>query len=121
MKIYVSHSTGFDFANELYEPLAGSALGVIHYFIFPHKDSLEAYPSKEFLQERKCDLVLAEVSYPSTGMGMELAWAHAAGIKIICVHKRGVKISDSLAAVCRKFISYTDTNSLVAELSKILL
>lgn len=121
MKIYVSHSTNFDFAKELYEPLTNSALGIVHYFIFPHKDSLEPYPSKELLQERKCDLVLAEVSLPSTGQGIELGWANFSGVKIICVHKRGAKISDSLTAVSRKFISYTDKNDLVAELSKILL
>lgn len=121
MKIYVSHSRNFDFDNELYKPLATSALGLIHQFIFPHKHSAEPYPAKELFEQHNCEVVLAEVSLPSTGQGIELGWAHLSGVKIICVYKRGAKISDSLKSVCRKFISYTDSNDLVAELSKILL
>ena len=73
MKIYISHSTGFDYQKELYEPIKNSELYNSHEIIFPHDKSSEVSNSKEVI--KGCDMVIAEVSYPSTGMGIELGWA----------------------------------------------
>ncbi len=40
-----------------------------------------------------CDLLLAEVSTPSHGVGYEIAYALGQGKRAICMHRAGVKVS----------------------------
>jgi nucleoside 2-deoxyribosyltransferase len=42
---------------------------------------------------RECDGLVAEVSTPSHGVGMEIMLAHTMGKKVICTCKKGTKIS----------------------------
>ncbi len=116
MNIYVAHSTSFDFKSELYQPLKNSTLANRHNFVFPHENSLELFDSKSFL-ENKCDLMIAEVSYPSTGVGIELGWANAFGVKVLAIHKKGMIPSSSVKAVTRKLIEYSSANDLVTKLT----
>jgi hypothetical protein len=116
MKIYVSHSLSFDFVKELYEPLQKSALAANHQFIFPHDQGHEAFPSKKLFADKACDLVLAEVSFPSTGQGIELGWADSSGVKIVCASKKGTKISGSLGVIVKDFLIYKDSDDLVRQL-----
>lgn len=112
MKIYVSHSRHFDFKNELYKVLENGNLN--QEFIFPHKNSDSPFNSKELFESRGCDLVLAEVSHPATGQGIELGWADANQIPIICIYKKGSEISGSLKVISDDFIEYD--NDLIEEL-----
>ena len=41
----------------------------------------------------RCDIIIAEVSVPSHGVGMELMLAHTRGKKVICVHRQGIRLS----------------------------
>lgn len=116
MIIYVGHSTSFNFKKELYEPLKNSNLAKVHKFIFPHEASSKDFASKALFLSHGCDLVLAEVSFPSTGMGIELGWANANKIKIVCIHKEGTKFSESLKQVSQDFISYKDSQDLISKL-----
>lgn len=111
MKIYVTHSTAFDFKEELYKPLRESELNTLHEIILPHEKNDEPFSSKEFIPT--CDLIFAEVSYPSTGQGIELGWADKEGRKIICFHKSGTKYSSSLKTICDTFFEYDSTESLI--------
>jgi hypothetical protein len=120
MKIYVSHSRSFYFVKELYEPLKKSALAGNHQFIFPHDTSQEGYPSKDLFMDKGCDLVLAEVSFPSLGQGIELGWADIESVKIVCAYKDGAKISDSLKMVSKDFFTYKDSDDLIAKLTQYL-
>lgn len=86
MTIYISHSKNFDYQNELYYPL--KSLVEKYDFIFPHENGDKGMISKKIFQEKKCDIVLAEASFPATGEGIELGWANAYNIPIICVHKK---------------------------------
>jgi len=117
MKIYLGHSTGFDYRRELYEPIMNSEIGKNNEIICPHL-SKEAKDSKTAISE--CDLFVAEVSYPSTGMGIELGWANIFGKPIICVYKTGTKISDSLKIITDKFMGYSSADELIAGLEKYL-
>jgi hypothetical protein len=74
MKIYVSHSTSFDFKEELYKPIRSSDLNSIHEIILPHEDSNEQFKTLDLFKSGGCKLIIAEVSYPSTGQGIELGW-----------------------------------------------
>jgi len=116
MKIYVSHSKSFDFKNELYKPLRESGLAVD--FIFPHENSDESYDSKLLLERHGCDLVLAEVSHPATGQGIELGWADAYKTDIICFYKKGSKPAGSLKVITEKIFEYRDVNDLVNKLTQ---
>lgn len=40
-----------------------------------------------------CDMIIAEVSTPSHGVGMEIMLAHTLGKKVICVYRQGIKLS----------------------------
>jgi len=40
-----------------------------------------------------CDLLLAEISTPSHGVGYEIGYALAQGKRVLCLHRQGRKIS----------------------------
>lgn len=42
---------------------------------------------------KRCDILIAEVSVPSHGVGMELMLAHLLGKRIICICREGTKLS----------------------------
>jgi hypothetical protein len=112
MKIYVGHSREFDFKKELYEPLKQ----LNHNFIFPHEDSDEPQNSKE--STKTYDLMIAEVSFPSTGLGIEIGWADALNISIIYIYQAGANISGSLKVMKGKFIEYSNQEDLIEKLRK---
>jgi nucleoside 2-deoxyribosyltransferase len=42
---------------------------------------------------RGCDMIVADVSTPSHGVGMEIMLAHSLGKEVICVYRQGSKLS----------------------------
>ncbi len=100
MKIYVTHSTGFNFKQELYLPLRKSPLNTQHAISLPHEGN-SMTNSKELIKQT--DLVVAEVSYPSTGQGIELGWADSFRVPIICISQEGKKVSGSLQVITNNF------------------
>jgi hypothetical protein len=117
MKIYVSHASASDFTRELYEPLKNSEFAGNHSFFFPYEAGVET-DTREIV--RGADLMLAEVSLPSTGQGIELGWASDDGKRIVCVSKEGVHPSTALSFVPHESITYMHTEDLLSKLSKIL-
>lgn len=115
MKIYISHARNFDYVNELYKPLKESHLPIE--FIFPHESSSESFNSKELFENQGCNYVLAEVSTPSTGQGIELGWADVFGIPILCFFKAGTEPAKSLNKITDKIIEYGDEMDLVNKLT----
>lgn len=114
MKIYVAHSSGFDYQENLYKPLKDSELNKFHEITLPHEKSTAQFNSKEYLKE--CDLVVAEVSYPSTGQGIELGWANLYDVLIICIFKSGTKPSSSIKSVTETFIEYENPIDMIEKL-----
>jgi len=112
MNIYVAHSRKFDFQNELYKPIRQSALNDKHNFVLPHEISGEPFNSRVFLKN-ECDLALAEVSRVSTGLGIELGWADAFGVRIICAYQKSYEPNRSLTAVCQSWLKYSDSHDLI--------
>ena len=115
MKIYVAHSTKYGYQKELYAPIRNSELNSKHDFVLPHEKSEGLFNSKE-LFENGCDLVIAEVSLPSIGMGIELGWANMKNIPIICFYKKGSQVSGSLKAVTDKIIEYENEKDFISKL-----
>ena len=117
MKIYVSHSKEFNFADELYKLIRESELNKLHNFFLPH-ESEEILNVKEIL--KNCDLVIAEASIPATGQGIELGWADILGVSIVCISKDGSELPRSLKYVTDKFLTYKNSSDLIAKISEFL-
>lgn len=111
MRIYIAHAGSFDYQKKLYEPIRRSPLFQQHEFIFPHAETTDGKHSKDVIES--CDLVLAEVSEPSLGEGIELGWANAAGIQIVCVHETDAEPSSSIHHVSGAIHTYTNAEELL--------
>jgi len=111
MKIYFAHSKQLENLKELYARL-GDLKRVE--FIFPHAQGNVDVNSKQIINE--VDLFLAEVSLPSTGLGIELGRAEAANKPIICVYRSGSDLSSSLKFLTAKFVEYSDPEDLLKKL-----
>jgi len=118
MKIYVAHSRNFDFKKELYEPIRQSSLNDEHAFVLPHETSEESFNSKDFLKN-EADLLIAEVSEPATGLGIELGWADSYEVPIVCIYRVGSKVSGSLKVVSKNFVEYSNSKELIYEIERI--
>lgn len=119
MNIYVAHSRNFDFKKELYTPIRKSSLNEKHIFVLPHENSNEPFNSKKYLQ-KECNLLIAEVSEPATGLGIELGWANSYGVPIVCIYKKGSKLSGSLKVVSENFVEYSNSKELISKIEKII-
>ena len=74
--------------------------------ILPHGRDQKIHHTKEDIESS--DLIVAEVSIPSTGSGIELGWANAAGKPIIAFHQGTQVISPSV-----QFVATADRKSVV--------
>lgn len=117
MKIYVGHSKDLDYINELYIPVREVEKDGTDKYHLPHEDSPDNSNSKEFYSG--IDLFIAEVSYPATGLGIELGIAYLYEIPIVCISKAGFKVSSSLKFVTNKFYEYKNSEELKNLIRKI--
>lgn len=117
MKIFVTHSSSFDFKEELYKPLRSSSLNDKHDITLPHEDGRQI-DTKNIIKNQQ--LLIAEISYPSTGSGIELGWASAFGVPIIGIYKSGLAPSSSVSYITKDQIEYKDAEDLISKLSNYL-
>ncbi len=115
-KIYVGYSRKFDYQKELYEPIRTSELNERFEIVLPHEKSEDLFSSREFF--KSCDYFLAEITYPSIGLGIEMGWADAVGVKIICLVKNGENISKSAVSVAADVIEYKNGEDLLKQLGE---
>ena len=115
MKIYLIHASSYpDFKHNLYQPLISSELTNKHTFVFPHDDKKKPFNSKNTIFTS--NLIIAEVSYASLGVGIELGWAECSKRKILCLHREGIDISSSIKEVCTDFVQYTNQEFMVKQI-----
>jgi len=115
MKILVTHSSEFDFRNKLYRPLRVSVLNKNYELRLPQEEGREKL-TKDIIRE--CGAIIAECSLPSTGQGIELGWANAYNIPIICIHEKGSKISNALHYVSDIFIEYSNEVEMIEKIQE---
>ncbi len=90
------------------------------------KHDIEFLFDREFLSKstkqiiQNSDLILAEVSYPSLGEGIELGWADLFKKPIICFHKKGQLGSIFVEMVTKNVIEYETTEDMIEKLEKVL-
>ena len=112
MKIYISHSSEYDYINKIYKPIKSSDLIQSNIFFLPHED--KTVNTKDIIS--KYDLVIAETSLPSTGQGIELGWADYAKTPILCIYEEGAKISSSLKYITNEFIEYDSVEDMIKKI-----
>ena len=117
MKIYIGHSREYNYLEDLYTPIKTSLLFNNHEIILPHdkKPGKRNFISKDII--KKCNLFIAEVSFPSTGLGIELGWANIFNTPILCIYRKGTTISGSLKYLCDNFIEYSDSVDMIEKIS----
>ena len=118
-KIYFAHPSSINYA-ELYEAILNSAELRPYEFFLPHKEDGGGADSSDII--RSSDLFIAEVSAPSTGLGIEMGRAEAGGIPILVLSKAGARVS-----TCFDFIHptpekrvYADPLDMAAKISEYL-
>ena len=119
MNIYVGHSNDFDFKTHVYQPIRNSELNEKHNIVLPHEKSSKPFDTKSFLLD--CDLFLAEVSYKSTGLGIEMGWANNMDVPIVCFYKEGSKPSSSIYVVAKNVIKYKNEYNFIKKLTALLM
>lgn len=106
MGIYVVHSKSIDYINEIYKPIRNSEYLKQFDIVFPHEKDSNSYNDRSFYKD--FDLVIAEVSEPGTGIGIELGWFYDDNVPIYCISKEGKKVSKSLHSITSNFYTYED-------------
>ena len=111
-RIYIGHSRDerLDYQKKLYLPLISSFDKDV--LIMPHEKGDEALLNSQVVLPT-CNLMIAEVSYPSTGLGMELAWAEHAAIPVLCMYKISCQPSSSVTNFFPDIISYESSIDMV--------
>jgi len=117
MNIYFPHSKQLDY-EEYYAALRTSVLFAKHTLTLPYEKNSVPENSKSIIQN--ADLIIAEVSYPGTGLGIELGWAENMKKRIICIYKYDFHPARSLKLISNEFISYTNYPDLIKKLEKIM-
>jgi len=122
MRIYISHSTdrSYDFREFLYAPLKQSELAKEHAFIFPHERDYGDDPRNMKPEIERASFVVAEASYPSTSSGIELAWAHEAGLPIFVLYQHGRDYSRSLLVLTRYIEYYSGADDMITKIQKFI-
>lgn len=114
MKIYVAHSSNFEFQKHLYAPLRTSSLNKEHNLVLPHEAEVLLNSKSDI---RTSTIVIAEVSRASIGVGIELGWADDAKIPIICIYSEGTKPSPSLKSISAIFVQYSGPKDMIEKIT----
>lgn len=68
---------------------------------------------------QECDMVIAEVSTPSHGVGYEIAYALNLGKRVLCLYKKGEIVSKMVTGNSDRnlhVVAYTDTKEALSKL-----
>jgi hypothetical protein len=120
MTVFIIHSTEFDYQKEVYDPIRKSKLGKDYTILLPFETENMPYEIKQFFKSGKCDVLIAECSYPSIGIGLEIGWANMSGIKIVCINKKGSLASAALKMVSDYFLEYKDKKDMINQIERAL-
>ncbi len=119
MKVYVAHSKELNYIDDLYLPIREDESLKQYNILLPHEDNSASYNSREFYKE--LSVIIAEVSFPATGLGIELGWAYDDEVPIYCIYQKDKKISSSLKCLTSNFIEYKTTEELLNIIKKIIM
>jgi nucleoside 2-deoxyribosyltransferase len=118
MKIFVAHSSDIDFETKLYVPLRESVLNSDHEILLPQESGSKDEITREMING--CDVLVADVSRPSLGTGIEIGWADAASVPVIAIFEEGSKVSFSIDNAVTDRFEYSDAQDLINKLETTL-
>lgn len=118
MKIYIAHSKALNYVDKLYKPIRENEELKKYEILLPHEKTSASNNPRDFYKD--LSVMIAEVSYPATGMGIELGWAYDDGIPIYSLYQKGCKVSGSLKVICNHFIEYSSEEELVDIIKNII-
>lgn len=79
--------------------------------------SLEEIYKRDINWIKECDIVVAEISVPSLGVGYELSYAERIGKPVICFYESGCRVSAMIGGnKYFKVFEYSDDNELLAKI-----
>jgi 2'-deoxynucleoside 5'-phosphate N-hydrolase len=119
MKIYLANSitqATEEFKNQMlaFRKKLQEEYEVLEYFGSTLAEAGEVY-EHDINCVKNCDMVLAEVTYPSTGVGIEMATALSLGKKVIAVAKEEALVTRMVIGITHpnfKFFRYQNTEEL---------
>ena len=115
MQIFLSHSSNFDYQNELYLPIKTKFSEIIDLFVFPEELKTN---TKEII--RSSDLFFCEISHKSVGSAIETGWADAFNKPIYCFYKYGSSPSSSFRYLTNKIYEYKSIEDLLEIMESII-
>lgn len=118
MRIYVAHPTSLDYENTIYKPLRSDSFFAQHELILPHEASSNIHSSRE--DYKNIDLVIAECSQPSTGMGIELGWFYDENKPIFCFYRAGTSPSNAINIIAKTTTEYSTTEDFINKAKEII-
>lgn len=110
-KVYIAHSRQMDYEKEIYEPIRNEESLKAYDVILPHEVKQENNQGRDFY--KTLDIMIAEVSMPATGLGIELGWAYDSQVPIYCLHKKDCKPTSSIYAVTNEVYAYQNKEELI--------
>ena len=117
MRIYIAHSRQFDYINKIYQPIRNDNELKKEKIILPHET--EDSNNKRVFYDN-IDLLIAEVSAPSIGLGIELGFAYDSNIPIYCLYEKGKKYSKSLEVITKNIIEYKSSEDFIKIIKSII-
>ena len=118
MRIYIAHPTSIDYKKEIYEPLRNDDFFLEHELVLPHEESNNIGNSRE--DYKNYDIVIAECSKPSIGVGIEIGWFYDDGKPIYCLVKSGVNPSSAISSIAEEIINYNNKEDFVERVKSVI-
>ncbi len=105
--------------------IADSGHEVTSPWVLGHSDEVASRSVNIFERDRSgveaSDAIVADVSVPSTGVGMEIMAAHYGGKKVVLLVKRGSVVSRMLTHMePKRTVEFSDDSELYSGLAKVL-
>jgi nucleoside 2-deoxyribosyltransferase len=85
--------------------------------VYPYQEAEQEHLTRQNIEASK--LVVVEVSLASTGSGIELGWANAAGKPIVAFHQASAQHSPALNFITDQFHAYITEEDIVKALGQL--
>lgn len=88
----------------------------LYSFVFEYKGDIQdrTMMSADVEEMNNCDLIVAEVSYKSIGVGVEMGYFKAQNKKIIYLHKKDTEIENITNGIADYVIEYSKSEDIVS-------
>jgi nucleoside 2-deoxyribosyltransferase len=88
----------------------------LYAFVFEYLGNIEDHTLMKvaFSEMDKSDMIIAEVSHKSIGVGVETGYLKAKGKKVIYLHKNGVEIENIINGISDYVVDYSNPEDIIS-------